>query len=118
MRRLALARLLALLLGGWLLFDGCHAWITGSFVTASAGPYAGQLGPWAMLPAALGIPPLSPAIRLLHIALGAGWLLAAVRTPRRRPLTGLALASLWYLPFGTAIGLGVIGLLLRNKHVS
>lgn len=108
---------LAFFLGGWLVFDGAHALITGDYVTPKSGRYAGQLGPWAQLVAAIGIDPRSTAMRCVHVVLGSAWLVVATCY-----LSGLAWAwsgmlvlaclSLWYLPFGTGFGALQIVLLL------
>lgn len=107
---------LALLLGGWLCFDGLRALLTGSYTTPGSGPHAGQLGPWATLIVGLGLDPSSFAIKCLHLGLGAAWLFTAVmeviRRSSRRWWVGCAVASLWYAPFGTIIGLTVLVLVL------
>ena len=110
---------LALTLGGWLTFDGVHAFTTGDYVTPGSGAHAGQLGPWARLVAAVGIEPRSTPMKSVHVALGAAWLAAAVgflfrSTWSRRALLLSAGASLWYLPFGTAIGVALLVLLTRR----
>lgn len=64
---------LAFLHGGWLFFDGLHAFMKGDYVTPSTGRHAGQLGPWSKL--------------------------------------FVAIAGLWYLPFGTLLSLIQIVLL-------
>ena len=107
---------MAIVLGGWMAFDGLHALVTGDFVTASSGDYAGQLGPWSKLVAAVGIPPRSLAMKVVHVALGGAWFVAvglfAARHRLGRFALGLcAIAGLWYLPFGTIIGVIVLGLL-------
>ncbi|HSR66565.1 MAG TPA: hypothetical protein VLU25_01375 [Acidobacteriota bacterium] len=108
---------IALLLGGWLAFDGAHALATGDYVTPSSGRYAGQLGPWTHLVSAVGIDPRSTLMRIIHLALGVAWLDAAalflLKFRLARPaLLACAIASLWYLPFGTLLSLIVMGLLL------
>jgi hypothetical protein len=40
-------------------YDGSRALIVGDYVTPKSGAYAGQLGPWAKLVAAVGIEPRS-----------------------------------------------------------
>lgn len=106
---------IGLVVGGWMTFDGVRALVIGDFVTPSSGDYAGQLGPWASLLSGLGVDPRSLGAKALHVACGGLWLAAAAACLRsRRPPRGLlaaaALASLWYLPFGT-IG-GVVALIL------
>jgi hypothetical protein len=100
---------IGLVIGGWMTFDGVRALVVGDFVTPSSGDYAGQLGPWASLLSGLGVDPRSLGAKALHVAGGGLWLAAAVaclrsRRPPPRLLTAAALASLWYLPFGTLGG--------------
>ncbi len=111
--------LLALFEGGWLAFDGGRALLIGDYVTPSSGEYAGQLGPWADLVAAAGIPPRSTLMKSIHLGLGLAWLVAAAafaggRSWSRRGLLTCAVASLWYLPFGTLLA-AVQFILLRRS---
>ena len=108
---------LALLLGAWLVFDGGRALIAGDYVTPRTGEHAGQLGPWARVVSAVGIEPRSTLVKVLHVALGLGWLGASLAlglgwSGARGAILTLAVLSLWYLPFGTLIGLIEIGLML------
>jgi hypothetical protein len=108
---------LGIILGGWLTFDGGRAVLVGDYVTAQSGPQAGQLGPWSKLVAAVGLDPRSVAVKLAHIILGLLWLGATGCFVARLPwawgvLVGCAIASLWYLPFGTVIGIVELGLLM------
>ncbi len=108
---------LAFSVAGWLAFDGAHGWITGDYVTPRSGPYAGQLGPWAKLFESVGLDPRSRLAMGIHLGLGVVWcgvivaFLARFRWAWRAMLVCAALA-LWYLPFGTLLGLATIGLLL------
>jgi hypothetical protein len=108
---------LGLMQGGWLAFDGSRALIVGDYVTPGSGPYAGQLGPWSKLVSAIGIEPRSTFMKSVHLGLGVLWLVMTIgfvlRLPWARPgmLAG-AVLSLWYLPFGTLVGLIQIVLLL------
>lgn len=107
---------LGLLLGGWLLFDGSRALVVGDYVTPSSGRFAGQLGPWSSLFEAIGVSPRSFAVKALHVVVGAAWLVGlgglVFGAGWARPvLFASAVASLWYLPFGTLIAL-VVGVLL------
>lgn len=109
--------LLALLEGGWLAFDGAHAFITGDYVTPGSGPYAHQLGPWSQLVSSLGIPPRSALMKSIHLGLGLGWLGVAASYAggfswARKGMLVCALLGLWYLPFGTLASLLQIILLL------
>ena len=111
---------LALLQGGWLVFDGGRALAVGDYVTPSSGLRAGQLGPWSRLVSALGFEPRGTFIKCLHLFLGLAWLVALMVFVLR-PATGwwvmlgCGVASLWYLPVGTIASLIVIGLLLTPQ---
>jgi hypothetical protein len=99
--------------------DGTRAFVVGDYVTPRTGPYAGKLGPWANLVSAAGINPRSPAMKAAHVVLGIGWLAAAACFAARLPWAGWAIAgcgaaSLWYLPFGTVIGIVQLGLILTR----
>lgn len=107
---------LAGIVAGWFAFDGAFALLTGDYVTPSTGPYAGQLGPWATMMMATGVDPRSTLIRVLFLLYGVGWLvvIAAFATRRRwawAAMVAAAVCSLWYLPFGTLLGLIQISLL-------
>ncbi|MDX1439145.1 MAG: hypothetical protein R3284_04505 [Rubricoccaceae bacterium] len=112
-----LIALLAVLEGGWLLFDGLHGLMTGDYVTPSSGDYAGQLGPWATLVEAVGIAPRSSLMMGIHMLLGGAWMICVVGWLRKSSWawTGMmvcAVAALWYLPFGTILSVLQIGLLV------
>ena len=103
-------------MGSWLLFDGTTATFTGSFTTPDTGPYQGQPGPWANIVGMVGIQPTGTFIMLVHIVLGACWLVFGFlfgRVGKRyvAPLMLVALFSLWYVPFGFIAGVVVIVLL-------
>ncbi len=109
----------ALLLGGWLCVDGVRALFFGDYLTPTSGPYAGQLGPWSHLVSAVGLSPRGTPIKCLHVALGAGWLIAALRLGRRqgRRLTlWCSVATLWYLPVGTAVSIFTLVCLLMSRN--
>lgn len=108
---------LALLEGGWLAFDGAHAFATGDYVTPKSGSYAGQLGPWSNLWISMGIDPRSTLVKAVHVGLGSAWLIAIVCFAFRLPgawagMLSCAIAGLWYLPFGTLLSVIQIALLL------
>ena len=111
---------LALFQGGWLTFDGSRALIVGDYVTPAAGPRAGQLGPWSRVVLALGFEPRSTFIKCLHLFLGIAWLIAMI-VLLAQPVKGwwvvlcCAMATLWYLPIGTVVGIIVIVLLLTMQ---
>lgn len=108
---------IALIIGGWLLFDGFRALVTGSYTTPNSGNYAGQLGPWSWLVAKAGLDPTGLIVKLAHVVLGLSWIVCGLLLYRSVslawwPLFVTAILSLWYLPFGTIAGLTVAGLLL------
>jgi hypothetical protein len=108
---------IALLIGGWLVFDGIRAFTTGDYLTARTGSRAGQLGPWSQLVVKAGLDPRSPFIKALHVALGLAWLIGLVLF-LARPTFGwwlllcCSVSTLWYLPLGTVLSLFELGLLL------
>jgi hypothetical protein len=115
-----LIALLAVLEAGWLAFDGTHALLTGDYVTPRSGRFAGQLGPWARLVSLAGVDPRSRGMRILHVVLGSGWLAMTVvflsgAEWGRAGMLLFAVASLWYLPFGTALSVFQIVLLLLSS---
>jgi hypothetical protein len=108
---------LALVLGIWMLVDGTRAFLVGDFFTPQSGEYAGQLGPWATLVSAVGLDPRSALLKAVHIGLGLFWLASMVAFLARPSwgrgrLRAAAFLSLWYLPFGTLIGVLVLVLLV------
>ena len=100
----------AAIVGGWMLFDGLHALRTGAYV----GP---SLSPWARLLSLARIDPVSKRVRILFVAYGSVYLLAALAYLVRAPaapviLLVVAALGLWYLPFGTLLNLLVIVIVL------
>lgn len=90
--------LLALLTGGWMIFDGVHVMVYGKYF----GP--AKPGPWSLLFSGVGIDPfrLGP----LFVMFGILWLgfLAAMLYGKKWGWYGaviMAICSLWYLPLGT-----------------
>src|SRR5262245_34717416 len=77
--------ILGVLLGSWLTFDGMRALVVGDYVMPRSGAYAGRLGPWSQLVAALGIEPRSPFMKWTHVALGVLWLAASMGFAAGRP---------------------------------
>ena len=111
----------ALLLGGYMLLDGVRALVAGDYFTPSSGEHAGQLGPWSGLVAWAGIDPRGTGMKLVFVALGVAWLAGLVAFARRTPWAGrvlsvLGLATIWYLPFGTLLGL-LVAVLARRMEV-
>jgi len=105
---------LALIVGGWMAFDGTRALTVGDYVTPAAGPHAGQLGPWHHAVEAVGIGPRSTLMKLIFVCFGVAWLCSAIAFARgaawaRTALLTLAVSTLWYLPVGTAFGALVVG---------
>lgn len=103
--------------GGYMVFDGVRALVVGSYVTPRSGPHAGQLGPWARVVRAVGIPPESTGMKTAFVVLGAGYLVAsttwALGAGWARWLgLALAVATLWYLVPGTVISVAVLVLVL------
>src|SRR5262245_27418910 len=112
-----LALALTVLRSGWMAFDGVRALVVGDYVTPREGPYAGKLGPWAPLVEAIGIPARSTGMKLVFVVLGALGLLAAGLFLAGQgwgwwAMIGVAAATLWYLPVGTAASVLAILLLL------
>lgn len=108
---------IALLLGGWFAFDGRRALIAGDYVTARTGPRAGQLGPWAKVVSVLGIDPRSTGMKVAHVVFGGMWIVGALIymfAPEKGSVVLLAgsVATLWYVPVGSVLGLVEIGLLI------
>jgi hypothetical protein len=97
---------LAVLTGGWMLYDGLRALRVGDYTTPKNGAYAGQLGPWAGLLTRVGLNPRSTLVKALHVIAGAAWLLGAYSMLvgaewGAAVLWSAAFLSIWYLPFGT-----------------
>ena len=111
---------LASILGGWLVFDGLRALIVGDYLTPRSGSYAGRLGPWAQVLTAVGIDPRSPIIKGAHVVLGAAWLaladaIAVQSAWPRFSVLICAIATVWYLPFGTVVAIAQIMLSLVSR---
>ena len=101
-----------LLQGGYMLFDGTHRLLIGSY-------FGGQLGPWAALVSAVGINPgtLAP----VFVVLGVLWLVGgAAFLLRARWSTGLlmivSVISLAYLVFGTILSLLALVIVLMSRQ--
>lgn len=103
-----IASLIALLVGGWTIFDGIHVLTTGKYF----GPE--KPGPWSDLVAAIGIDPFKLGVPF--IALGVLWLvfLSAMLLHQSWGWNAAlitAILTLWYLPVGTVLSLIYIALL-------
>lgn len=108
---------LALIVAGWFVFDGGRALVVGDYVTPSSGEHAGQLGLWAGVVAAVGIEPRSTTMKLIFVVYGVAWLsvigaFLAGRSWAWTAMLAAAIGSLWYLPFGTLLGVVQVVLLL------
>jgi hypothetical protein len=93
----------------------------GDYVTPQTGEYAGQLGPWSNLVAAVGIDPRSILMKLIFVTQGLGSLVLITGNVLRKPWAGnallvTALLGLWYLPIGTLINLLAFSLLLITRR--
>ena len=110
--------LLVALVGGFMLLDGARALIAGDYTTPRLGVHAGELGPWARLVAALGIPPRSVGMKIAFVVYGVGYLAAgvlfALGIVPAAVLIVVAALGLWYLPFGTLLNAIVILLVLAS----
>lgn len=107
---------LVALVGGFMLLDGLRALFLGDYTTPRVGDHAGELGPWARLVSAAGIPPRSRGMKAAFVVYGLGYLVAgvlfAVGLVPAIALIVVAALGLWYLPFGTILNAVVILLLL------
>jgi hypothetical protein len=104
-----IASLIALLVGGWMIFDGIHVLVTGKYF----GPE--KPGLWSDLVATIGVDPFS--LGLLFIAFGIFWLISLAAMLLHQTWgwhTALltAILTLWYLPVGTILSLLYIWLLV------
>ena len=105
---LTIAAFLALVNGGFMLVDGSRALVSGDYFTPNTGRHAGRLGPWATLLERLGLDPRSTAVKSAFIVVGLATVVAVIghflgATWARPALFLVAVAGLWYLPFGTLI---------------
>ncbi len=105
---------------GWMVFDGARALVAGDYVTPRTGPYAGRLGPWSRVCEAVGLEPRSTLVKMIFVAYGSAYLLAAVGMAggirwARHAVAALAVLGLWYLPFGTLVNVLVLFLLARRE---
>jgi hypothetical protein len=114
--------LLALIQGGFMIFDGSHALLAGDYVTPSKGRNVADLGPWANIVTAVGIPPRSTLMKFLFVAYGSLWLVVAYHFARghrwgKAGMLAAAVGSLWYVGIATlfAFTLILILVLLPNS---
>jgi hypothetical protein len=109
--KLAIAAV-ALLAGGWMIFDGIHVIALGKYF----GP--DRPGPWSIAFTRLGVNPFS--LGPLFIGLGVLWLVFAIAMLSghgwgRTGAAIVAIASLWYFPLGTILSLIYLGLLYASR---
>lgn len=101
--------LMSIIVGGWMVFDGVRALAVGNYITPTTGKYAGQLGPWATLVQKMGIAPQSSFMKLWMASQGGLWILVSLLFLKMPGMWGASVAmaflGLWYLPFGTVVGL-------------
>lgn len=114
--------LLAVIEGGWLAFDGAHALAKGDYVTPKSGRHAGRLGPWSRVVEYVGIPPRSTLMKGIHLAIGGAWIVIMIFFALGAPwawwgMVICAIASLWYLPFGTLLSIIQILILTLGSSV-
>jgi hypothetical protein len=110
--RAALA-VLALVTGGFQIVDGTHVLATGRYI-GGATP-----GPWRHVVQAVGLDPF--ALGPVFVVLGVCWLAAAAvllvahSAAAWWVLVITAVATLWYLPVGTAAALATIAVLILAR---
>ena len=108
---------IALLVGGFMAFDGARALVTGDYISPESGRYAGTLGPWSGIVEAVGVDPRSSLMKsvfllygVLYLGATAAWVFGASRAWLAVVL--MAALGLWYVPFGTLLNAVAIVLLL------
>ena len=111
---------LAFIVAIWFVIDGTAAFITGDYITPKSGEYAGQLGPWSKVVSAVGITPRSGLMKTIFLLYGIFWIAIIISYLFRLPwgwaaMLIAAIGSLWYLPFGTLLGLIQIVLLILYR---
>jgi hypothetical protein len=105
-----IAAVLAAVQGAYMIADGAHRLTSGA-------DFGRGLGPWAWLVAHARIDPLSPVMAQAFVIFGVAWLAAAAALAFGRgwyAVATLAVATLWYLPIGTAISAVVFIVALRR----
>lgn len=112
--------LLAFFVAGFFVVDGTIAFVKGDYITPKSGEYAGQLGPWSKVVSAIGIEPRSSLMKTIFVIYGLLWLATIICYLFKLPwaptaMLVFAIGSLWYLPFGTLLGIVQIILLLVLK---
>ena len=112
-----LISLAALLVGGWMIFDGIHVLSTGKyFGPEKPGPPSDLVAAAGLDPFRLGVPFIALGVLWLvfttAMMLGQGWAWSASLVT--------AVLTLWYLPVGTVLSVIYIVLLIifRSRFVS
>lgn len=100
--------LIALLNGGWMIFDGIHVLMKGKYF----GP--ADPGPWSKIVSAIGLEPLSLGIPF--IIFGSGWLTSifgifSLETWGWYLAVGISVATLWYAWVGTILSIIFLAIL-------
>lgn len=113
MRGARILLLLAIVNGGWMIFDGIHVLLHGRYF----GPE--RAGPWADLVSTAGLDPY--ALGIPFIILGGAWIggfTLWLRGVRYAWVSCLAIAclTLWYIPVGSLFAVTAIGLLLWSRN--
>lgn len=98
-------------------FDGTQALLTGSLITPKSGAHAGELGPWRYLVEQVGIDPAGTPMKVVFAFYGGTWLFVAMGFAMRcswawSAMVVAAAGALWFLPFGTLLGVIQLGILL------
>lgn len=96
-----------------MLFDGSHRLVTGDYVRIR-----GRLGGWAEVVADAGIDPMS--LGAMFVVLGLGVVIGGIGLLSRRRwgwswALVFAVGTLWYLPVGTLVAVGILTLLLLPR---
>ena len=112
-----------LLGGGFMFVDGMRALAIGDYFTPSKGAYAGQLGPWANLVSAVGLPPRSLLMKIVFVIYGSATVLAATLYclglgRLRLAMIILLVSGLWYIPFGSMLFLAALILIVIDTRES
>jgi len=95
----------ALINGGWMLFDGAYVLRHGKYFGSDVP------GPWRYVVQVLGLDPLK--LGPLFLAFGAMWILAGLAMMMgfsRLPLIVISVATLWYIPIGAILSVVTLAL--------
>lgn len=104
----ALRLFLAGITGIYMLLDGSYARATQTYI-------AGVTGPWAGIMHLVGLNAHSTVMYTIFIVYGIAWLGAIALYVMRQPqwLFVMAVLTLWYVPFGAILAIGILGTYLR-----